>query len=40
VLLSIFVNNHKLDARGWTGIGVACLGIVGELQDKSSKQHK
>jgi UDP-galactose transporter B1 len=40
VLLSIFVNNHKLDARGWTGIGVACMGIVGELQDKASKQHK
>lgn len=40
VLLSIFVNNHKLDARGWTGIGVACLGIVGELQDKASKQHQ
>ena len=40
VLLSIFVNNHKLDGRGWTGISMACLGILGELQDKFSKQQR
>lgn len=34
VLLSIFVHNHKLNAQGWAGIGLSCLGIVGELQDK------
>ena len=40
VLLSIFVNNHSLNSQGWTGIGVACLGILGELQDKYSKNQK
>jgi UDP-galactose transporter B1 len=40
VLLSIFVNNHKLNGQGWAGIGVAILGILGELQDKSSKGTK
>ena len=34
VLLSIFVHNHKLNGQGWAGIGLSCLGIVGELQDK------
>ena len=34
VLLSIFVKGHKLSPQGWTGISVACLGILGELQNK------
>ena len=40
VLLSIFVNKHSMNAQGWAGIGVACLGILGELQHKASKQKK
>jgi len=40
VLLSIFVNNHSLNSQGWAGIGVAILGILGELQDKASKNNK
>jgi len=40
VLLSIFLNNHKLNAQGWAGISVACLGILGELEDKYSKSQK
>jgi len=37
VLLSIFVNKHQLNAQGWSGIAIACLGILGELQHKASK---
>lgn len=38
VLLSIFVNGHKLSPQGWAGIAVASSGIMSELADKSG--HK
>ena len=39
VLLSIFLKGHQLNAQGWAGIGVACLGILGELEDKMSRSR-
>ena len=39
VLLSIFLNGHPMSAQGWTGIGVASLGILAEIQNKSGKKH-
>jgi len=40
VLLSIFLKGHALNTQGWAGIGVACLGILGELENKYSKSMK
>lgn len=40
VLLSIFLKGHALNTQGWAGITVACLGILGELEDKYSKSKK
>merc|ERR1712217_139943 len=37
VLLSIFTKGHSMNAQGWTGIAMACLGILSELEDKFSK---
>merc|ERR1711907_837048 len=31
VLLSIFTKGHHLNAQGWTGIILACTGIVAQL---------
>ena len=40
VLLSIFLKGHSLSLVGWSGIGLACTGILSELQSKSSgKNH-
>jgi len=36
VLLSIFLKGHSLSAMGWSGIGLACGGILSELLEKSS----
>lgn len=36
VLLSIFLNGHSVSPQGWAGISLASLGILSELQDKSS----
>jgi len=36
VLLSIFTKGHPMSTQGWAGIGLASLGILSELQDKSS----
>mmetsp|Transcript_40194 Transcript_40194/g.87688 ORF Transcript_40194/g.87688 Transcript_40194/m.87688 type:complete len:321 (+) Transcript_40194:50-1012(+) len=36
VLLSIFVKGHVLDAQGWTGVTLASVGILGELEQKFS----
>jgi solute carrier family 35 (UDP-galactose transporter), member B1 len=36
VLLSIFLKGHSLSAVGWSGIAMACGGILSELQSKSS----
>lgn len=38
VLLSIFLHGHPVNELGWAGIGVASLGILGELQEKMSKK--
>jgi len=38
VLLSIFLNGHAMSSKGWTGITVASLGILSELQDKASRK--
>jgi len=40
VLLSIFMKGHSLSLTGWSGIGLACLGIVSELQAKASGKGK
>merc|ERR1712003_423762 len=44
VLLSIFLKGHSLSMMGWSGIGLACSGILSELQakatgKKNSKAH-
>ena len=39
VLLSIFLNGHPMSTQGWTGIGVASMGILAEIQNKSGKKH-
>jgi UDP-galactose transporter B1 len=36
VLLSIFLKGHSLSLVGWSGIALACGGILSELQVKSS----
>ena len=36
VLLSIFLKGHQLSLTGWSGILLACSGILSELQSKSS----
>jgi solute carrier family 35 (UDP-galactose transporter), member B1 len=36
VLLSIFLKGHSLSMMGWSGIGLACAGILSELSNKSS----
>merc|ERR1712176_1178508 len=33
VLYSIFAKGHQLNAQGWTGIAMACGGILGELEE-------
>jgi len=40
VLLSIFLKGHSLSMMGWSGIGLACSGILSELQAKMSKTKK
>ena len=40
VLLSIFLKGHPLSATGWSGIAMACGGIVSELQAKASGKSK
>eukprot|EP00977_Amphora_coffeiformis_P023650 scaffold13889_cov178-Amphora_coffeaeformis.AAC.10 len=40
VLLSIFLKGHSLSAVGWSGISLACAGILSELQSKSSSHGK
>jgi UDP-galactose transporter B1 len=42
VLLSIFLKGHSLSYTGWSGIALACSGILSEMQAKASgkgKQH-
>merc|ERR1712151_621819 len=40
VLPSIFTKGHQLNAQGWSGIALACGGILGELEEKYSNQKK
>eukprot|EP00670_Eutreptiella_braarudii_P027720 CAMPEP_0174385158 /NCGR_PEP_ID=MMETSP0811_2-20130205/126407_1 /TAXON_ID=73025 ORGANISM="Eutreptiella gymnastica-like, Strain CCMP1594" /NCGR_SAMPLE_ID=MMETSP0811_2 /ASSEMBLY_ACC=CAM_ASM_000667 /LENGTH=324 /DNA_ID=CAMNT_0015539375 /DNA_START=43 /DNA_END=1017 /DNA_ORIENTATION=- len=40
VLLSIFTKGHQLNSQGWLGIGLAFLGILGELEEKVSANRK
>lgn len=36
VLLSIFLKGHALSLKGWSGIALACGGILSEMQAKSA----
>lgn len=38
VLLSIFLKGHSLSLTGWSGIGLACAGILSELEDKTKEK--
>lgn len=40
VLLSIFLKGHSLSLMGWSGIGLACSGILSELQAKMGGHEK
>jgi UDP-galactose transporter B1 len=42
VLLSIFLKGHSLSVTGWSGIALACAGIMSELESmsKGKKPHK
>jgi len=40
VLLSIFLKGHSLSMMGWSGIALACGGIMSELQEKASAKKK
>jgi len=37
VLYSIFAKGHSLNGQGWSGVALACSGILGELEEKYSK---
>lgn len=37
VLLSIFLKGHSLSTMGWSGIVLACSGILSEMKSKASK---
>merc|ERR1712178_436979 len=39
VLLSIFTKGHQLNGQGWGGISAACVGILGQLQQKYSESR-
>ena len=38
VLLSIFLKGHSLSYMGWTGISIACSGILSEMHHKIGKK--
>lgn len=40
VLLSIFLKGHSLSAMGWSGIALACSGILSEMKSKAQKHSK
>jgi len=40
VLLSIFLKGHSLSMTGWSGIAMACAGILSEMQSKMSGGKK
>ena len=40
VMLSIFLKGHSLSLTGWSGIAMACAGIMSEMQAKASGSKK
>jgi len=40
VLYSILMKGHHLNAQGWTGVAMACGGILSELEEKYSASKK
>lgn len=40
VLLSIFFKGHSLSGQGWTGVSLACGGILAEVHDKVTLSRK
>eukprot|EP00419_Tripos_fusus_P000087 CAMPEP_0172685278 /NCGR_PEP_ID=MMETSP1074-20121228/20128_1 /TAXON_ID=2916 /ORGANISM="Ceratium fusus, Strain PA161109" /LENGTH=321 /DNA_ID=CAMNT_0013504393 /DNA_START=35 /DNA_END=1000 /DNA_ORIENTATION=- len=40
VLYSILMKGHQMNAQGWTGVSMACGGILLELEEKYSKNKK
>jgi len=40
VLLSIFLKGHTLSGQGWSGIALACAGILAEMESKMSGHKK
>merc|ERR1719222_936551 len=38
VLLSIFLKGHSLNLMGWSGIALACSGIISELLSHADKR--
>jgi len=40
VLYSILMKGHQMNAQGWSGVAMACGGILGELEEKYSKSKK
>merc|ERR550525_1030203 len=40
VLYSILAKGHAMNLQGWTGVAMACGGILGELEEKYSASKK
>lgn len=40
VLLSVILKGHAMNTTKWAGIGLACVGILGELEEKFSASRK
>jgi len=38
VILSIITKGHAMNTQGWSGIGLACFGILAEMQQKMFKK--
>merc|ERR550525_1764656 len=40
VLYSILMKGHHMNAQGWSGVAMACAGILGELEEKYAASKK
>ena len=40
VLLSILIKGHAMSAQSWTGVSIACAGILSEVHAKFTKARK
>jgi UDP-galactose transporter B1 len=40
VLLSIFTKGHPMSGQGWTGVSIACAGILSEVHAKFTNARK